>query len=38
VEGLVRKKGGEGKRRTGSDVGGDRGDEQRIRKLNRGVY
>jgi hypothetical protein len=38
-EGLGEREEGEGKEELGSGVGGDRGyDEQRIRKLNRGVY
>lgn len=37
-EGLERKrKGGKSKRKTGLGVGGDRGDVQRVRKLNRAV-
>jgi hypothetical protein len=36
-EGLGRKRRGEGKRGEESGMGGDGGDEQRVRKLNRGV-
>jgi len=33
-----RERGGGGKRGAGSGVGGDRGEIQRVRKLNGGVY
>jgi hypothetical protein len=36
-EGLGRKRRGRGKRGAESGMGGDRGDVQRVRKLNRGM-
>jgi hypothetical protein len=36
-EGLWKKRGWEGERGAGSDMGGERSDIQRIKKLNRGV-